>query len=230
LSYCGGGAVSDLTDWLAGEMKARGLSQAALARALGLSGRDVVNKILKGKRKLSAAELIQITEKTGIKLPANLVSNYLTDATDARNPVLLKVTGEVAGGLFMDMSASDFDPFEIPYAADPRWPVEAVTALRVRGNSINRVASDGDYVVVLAPEAAPRDFRAGDWVVVHRERAGLVEATVKRVGGNAETGWRLEPYSTDPAHQSPVVLGEHDGEVIRVVGFVIDFIRPATRF
>jgi phage repressor protein C with HTH and peptisase S24 domain len=129
------------------------------------------------------------------------------------------------------MDFDDFESYELDYPIDPKWPIGSVKALRVRGNSINRQARDGDYVVVLDAFAAPRWVQDGDWGVVHRHRGAALESTVKRVRGKPGA-WFLHPDSDDPKHQEPIALDDStdaDAEV-RVVAFVIDFLRPGTRF
>lgn len=214
------GDVNAIIEWLKGLMRDHNKSQADLARILGV-GRDVMNKVMKGRRRLSSDELLALSRAFGVPVPE----------TPEAAPVQIayvRVVGEVMAGQFLDVTTADFEPYAIPYALDPRWPIEAVTALEIRGESINRQAREGDLAIVLSLGHAPRSYRDGDWVVAERARGDLVERTVKRLrmsNGAVE----LWPDSTDERFQSPVLLGEHDDETVRVVGFVLDFMRPATR-
>lgn len=208
-----------LLAWLRAVMKDHGISQAELGRVLGLE-RQLVNRMLNGKRRLQIAEVEAISRKWGVAPPIALHQSQ-------PKVTQIKVVGEVAAGIWHEMGHMDFDIFEIPYAynTDSRWPAEALSALIVRGESINRKAQDGDKVVMLDYGQAPRKFRDGDWVVARRERGDLAETTVKQVRGSPVKGWQLWPDSTDPRYQEPIPL---DGEFVHVIGFVLDFIKPAT--
>jgi len=216
------GDVVVVVDWLKRVMAERQLSQAALGRILGIE-RQQVYRVLKGARRLTSDELLKIAKELNVELPAS----HQPKAPEIR---YIKVVGEVAAGVWHDVTYQDFAEFEIPYAYEPKWPPEAVKALIVRGESVNRKAQDGDKIAILMYEYAPRTFREGDYVVAERRRGDLIECTVKLVKGSERTGWELWPDSTDPRYQEPLRLGEHDGEVVRVTAFVLDFIRAGTRF
>ena len=228
----GGGSAMALTDWLLAGLEHAGISQAELGRRLGLQ-RDQINKVIKGKRRLTAVELQKAEQILGMRAPTEgggpSPASTLTLISRPREHVNLRVVGEVAAGAWREVAYLDFDEIEIPYAIDPKWPREAVWALRVRGPSINKKADDGDYVAVLDINAAPREFRAGDWVVVQRQRGDIVECTVKQVGGSPGS-WLLYPASTDARFQEPVPLNDSTVDEVRVVGFVLSFIREATDF
>lgn len=228
-----GEGVADIVHWLKDALESTGMSQSELARALGYQ-RDVINKVVKGRRQLTAEEIIKIAAILKVSLPADSVAVSKEDGVSAtfRTAAPIRCVGEVQGGVWQEMGIQDFEEFEIAYAPDPRWPEGAVTALRVKGESINRQARDGDFVAVLDVWAAPRELADGDWVVVHRRRGALLEATVKqarRVGD----AWELWPSSTDPRFQEPITLdgdGMGEDDEVRVVGFVLNFIRAATPF
>jgi SOS-response transcriptional repressor LexA len=194
--------------------------------------RVLINRVIQGKRKLTSVEMLQISQLLNYEMPRAISGKNvaLTDVGRTATLRYIPVVGEVAGGVWKEMNYVDFDEFEIPYLADPRWPEEAVKALRVKGESINRQARDGDFAAVLDAHIAPREARPGDWVVVHRQRGDLVESTVKRVE-EIDGRLMLVPDSTDPRFQAPLPLADASGtEEVRIVAFVLDFIRPATRF
>lgn len=211
-------------DWIKQGLEKEGKSRSGLAKALGRSPSMVTN-LLKGERQLKANEI-------------NRIARYLEEAappTPRREadsaPVIgyLMITGEVAGGVWTEPGL-EFDPIPTKVAVDPRWPEDQMFLLRVRGSSINRRALDGDLVMCLDAYAAPRRFQPGDWVIAERERGGLIETTVKKVGMSPEGDWVLVPDSTDPQFQEPILIGESDGESVRVRAFVLQFVKPATSF
>lgn len=108
---------------------------------------------------------------------------------------------------------------------DPRYERAGQYALRVVGNSINKKAQHGDYVIVAEWASLGIELKDGLLVVVQRERGGTVETTVKRLRSGRE-GWELWPESTDPAHQEKIALHDGDKDVeVRVVGLVIGYYR-----
>lgn len=143
---------------------------------------------------------------------------------------VLKIIGEVAAGLWMDPEGDRFDPLPYSVPSDPRFPDTEQYLLRVRGNSINRKAAAGSLVRCLGVYSAPREPRAGDWVIVERTSPdGAIETTVKRLETAADGSAELWPDSDDPRFQSPIRIGGQEGGEVKVVAFVIDFINPATR-
>jgi hypothetical protein len=201
-----------------------------MSRKLGIPV-DGVSKVLAGRRDLSAEEMVAIERMSGVPAPKGAAlsdTQPLTPPETPRQIMRIKVVGEAAGGVWKEMKLS-FDEYELSYAKDPRWPDGAVNALRISGNSINRQARDGDYVVCLDIWAFPRELRDGDWVAVRRMRHDTAETTVKQLRG-APGAWELWPDSTDPEFQKPVALaGDGIDDTTEVFAVVLDFIRPATR-
>ncbi|HZG69199.1 MAG TPA: LexA family transcriptional regulator [Herpetosiphonaceae bacterium] len=214
--------MSAIVEWLKQAMAEQNVSQAELARRMGTE-RILINKIIHGRRRVTADELIKISRALNVVPPLTLINappqhRYIT------------VVGEVAAGAWKEVSyAADFDTYEVPIILDPKWPEDAVYGLEVRGESINRQARDGDIVSVLRIEHAPRSFASGDWVVVERTRGEMRETTVKQVRHNGR-GWELWPDSTDPRYQEPIIMATDDTDSIRVVGFVLNFVRQGTQF
>ncbi|TNC15360.1 helix-turn-helix domain-containing protein [Methylobacterium terricola] len=211
-----------LRKWVVGQIEARGIQQKELAAAIGVSA-DTMSRMLSGKRTIKAEDLSRISAFFGEQPP-------LTTAPSERKVSYVKVLGEVAAGAFVDMHYVDFAEYTIPYLADPRWSPEAVRALVVRGESINRQARDGDHVIMLDIGEAPRSFRAGDWVVAERVKGGLKETTVKQVRKGSDGSWELWPDSDDQRFQDPLIVEDGEADSVKVIGFVLDFMRSGTRF
>lgn len=224
--------------WLRSKMEQHGINQVGIAKLIG-KDRQTVNKVLAGTRRIASDELLKLQEHfRTLEYGAVGSSTELASGGEVSvnpNPLpsvrYIRVVGEVAAGLWREVTYSDFEHFDLPIVADPRWPAEALSALVVRGQSINRKANDGDFVLILDIHHAPRSFREDDWVVVERREGDKVETTVKRVGRNGDGGWLLLPDSTDPRWQEPIHLVENGNEdvEVRVVAFVLDFIKPATK-
>ena len=98
------------------------------------------------------------------------------------------------------------------------YPRPTVIALPVEGDSMDRVAPAGSYIII---DYSLKDLSDGDLCVVRR--AG--EATFKRYRHDGETAW-LEPDSSNPRHGP--LFPEEDGIPVEIVGNVVD-IRPEVR-
>lgn len=124
----------------------------------------------------------------------------------------LELHGEVAAGVWVEIPDSQDNEMErVPVAPDPGYPVDCQYALRVRGNSINRVAKDGSIVVCVDIIGAGIEVRDKDLVVIERKKGSIVETTIKRVR-KAKGGLEFWPESDDPAHQEKLKLSSHKGD------------------
>lgn len=221
----------------------RGLSNSDVARLLK-TNRQAVGRWTRNKPRLPLKWAKMLSAAWGVSaLELMYTADELADLSeDAKMRILSgdvprvlvepMITGVVAGGKWLDVSSGSYDPIPYPNPVSVPGDIDgsAVFILQIDGPSVNQKAQDGGYVVCLPLNAAPRNFRAGDWVVAERQRGDLVETTVKQVGRDEDGRWELRPASDDPRHQSPIVVGEHDDDVVRIVAFAIDFINPGTKF
>ena len=146
----------------------------------------------------------------------------------------LPIRGFVQAGSWQEIDMMYQDDAEIYSASpDPRFPIEEQFILRVRGDSMNAAKPipilDGCLLKCVSIAGWAMDIRPGQIVVVHRmrEQAGLVEATVKRVGvdGNNIV---LTPESDNGTHkQLKIPRGvENDRTEIQIAAIVLDLIYP----
>jgi SOS-response transcriptional repressor LexA len=118
----------------------------------------------------------------------------------------LIVTGQVAAGRWLEAYAPDEPVGESAIPFDPRYPVDWQYAFLVRGTSINRVASDGDFLICLDIARSREPARDGDIVVIERHRQGLHEVSARRIT-RTESHTQLSYDSLDPKFTNP----EHPG-------------------
>jgi SOS-response transcriptional repressor LexA len=210
-------------EWIREGLKKPGKSKIGLAKALGKAP-NAVTGILQGWRQLKAKEIDIIAKYLEVDSP------FIENVTSTPIIKTAYITGEVAAGVWSEPDIL-FEPIPTTVAVDNRWPEKSVFLLRVKGNSINRQAKDGDLVLCLDIHAAPRDFQAGDWVIAERTGAdGRIEMTVKRVEGSRLNGYKLSPDSDDPKFQTSLILGKNNGDTVVVKAYVIEFIKKATNF
>ena len=206
--------------------KAKRLSQAAIARQLKIT-REAVSQWERGKSTPPPTRMGKLAELLGRGTEWLATGRGRGDTVEG-----LPLCGDVAAGVWSEPRSSQEAEFErVPVAPDPRYPVGAQYALKVRGNSVNKVAGDGAIVACVDILEAGMDPRPGDLVVVERKRGGLVEATVKRLRAT-EGVLELWPESDDPSHQDMLPLRPVKGEtevVIRavVIGIYVPVLRGA---
>lgn len=132
---------------------------------------------------------------------------------------LMPVKGEVAAGTWREaVELEDLEP--IPVSPSKGYPAEAQFALLVRGTSINKIASDSEYLIVVDVLETGISPRSGDIVVVRRTRHGVTEASAKRLAGSPGN-WTLEFESTDPKYQGTMSIGENDDDTEIVISAIV---------
>jgi transcriptional regulator with XRE-family HTH domain len=205
----------------------KGFSQTELAKQVGVT-RNAVSLWENGKSEASMATMRQLAIVLGVS------HEWL--ATGRGEKVLnmlergLMLRGDVAAGVWLEVHATqEMEMQRVPVAPDPLYPPDSQYALRVRGNSINRVAQDGSILHCIDVLEAGIDVRDGDLVVVEQNRNGLVETTVKRLR-KAAGGFELWPESDDPLHQERLIPdGPKDGVQCSIKALVISTTIPIRR-
>lgn len=161
----------DLPQRIKSSREARRLTQTAVASALGLTR----NAVSMWERKES-----EPTAGTLRKLAVLLGVNYDWLATgrgeNARIVQGLPLLGTIAAGVWEEVrSSDDLEHERVPVAPDPRYPANAQYALKIRGNSVNRIAKDGTVVICVDVVEAGIELRENDLVWVERRLGNLVE-------------------------------------------------------
>lgn len=139
----------------------------------------------------------------------------------------IRVAGEVQAGSWREAMDDGGLGEDVNVLIDPRYAHMNVTALKVRGPSMDRKIPDGSYVLCVSFIDLDRQPVSGEFVVVQRRKAnGLTEATVKQYvveDGQA----KLWPRSHDPRYQEPLILnGSHDDEEIVITALAFQMWQP----
>jgi SOS-response transcriptional repressor LexA len=210
--------------------KERGLSQMDLAKAVGMRQQGI-QSIEEGKsqrpRKLrEIAAALRTTEDWLLgETPLNEIPAELFQVGE------IPVIGEVAAGLWLEVGTMPEEPLEmLPFV--PALSTKASYALRVRGNSVDKIAPDGAYLICADIGTSGAAIENDDLVIVERLQAqgSMREVTVKRVRLKKD-GLVLLPESTDP-RWTPVEINSHntspDDVEVRVIAHVVWVTRRAT--
>lgn len=177
------------------------LTQVVLAERVGMS-RQAVVKWEAGQimpRPGTLAKIAEVTGKTVLWLSTGLTEFDQTIAP----PVLLKVVGEVAQGLWRDSSVA-FVPYDLPVVPvfHPDFPSDAQHLYVVRDPDGRAVLTTNEYLHVVDVDALAPEHE--DIVVVRRVDAGKTEYSIKRVlhlkpGPAGGDRWVVRSLHTDLA-------------------------------
>ncbi len=219
---------------------ARNLTQAGLADLVGTS-QPQIRRLENGERQMTKEWAERLAPHLGVvpsallfpeqraEAVAEALINKIARASSTEQNSLLNIKGEVAAGLWMEADLFDSEKVEKSnlIGGDKRFPLEYQYLLRIRGESLNREAQDGDLILCLDYGQAGFEIKSGDLIVVERSRDGghTLERTAKRIfhhNGEIE----LRPESNDPRFQEPVVYNEHSEEAseVRILAKVLHVI------
>lgn len=205
-------------DWVAAGLLKKGKSKGGLADALGVH-QSQVTRIIKGTRKIQAAELA-------------LIAGYLDEPIPAGSPSepAFRPPPEFMGERDLKVfSAAEGGPGEMVVSTDPidvvprPWYLKHVKegfAVLITGESMVPVFDPGDYAIVN-----PRLplVRGKDVILVADESEGEFRASIKRLIRWTEREWYLRQFNP-PVGQKPEftlskkawpkalrVIGKYDG-------------------
>lgn len=117
----------------------------------------------------------------------------------------VRVVGSVAAGAWRAFDVTDSSDVYIPSVPDPRYINLEQVAFKIDGNSVNKRAPSGGYVIAVRYAEARHALADNDLVVVSLCRNELREMTVKQLL-HTQSGYELRPLSTDPAFQESIFM------------------------
>lgn len=207
------------------ELRTRaGLSQAALADRAGTS-QPQIRRLEAGQRALTKQWAERLAPHLHVS-PQDLLFAPEPEGTQTREVVGLPVAGRSRAGDWLDISIVDEweEPEIIHVARDPRYPHAKQYALKIEGDSMSEIFSDGSFVTVVNFAESGLSLRPK--MVVHVEqrmsKTTLVETTVKQISDDMK--WLL-PRSTNPSHK-PLPIEGSEATEIEVRGIVTGEWRP----
>lgn len=193
--------------WFRARMRHLKVTQADIGVRLARD-RTAVSKLLKGTRSLQLSEVNALAEILEVPVLEILFRAGLWRSGSVA-VVAVPVMTAIRGGAFTPQMVDEFArEFPLIYVESRRT---TLIALRVEGDSMNRVAPGGSVVVIDYDE---RDLRNGD---LGAFRYGG-EATFKRYRTDGVQAW-LEPDSDNPRH---VAIFPSEGETVEIIGKVIE--------
>ena len=199
-------AISPVNQWVGAAVKKSGLSQAEVARRLTEQlrreiDRAAVNKMVKGPRDVAADEMLAIEAITDVPVPSPYVPTQV--------PLIDWVT---AGKMAEPRSQIPVE--DVPLLAFADLGRGDFFALKVEGNSMDRISPEGSIIVV---NRADRTLVSGKCYVF-----SLRGATTFKLWHGGDPPY-LAPNSWDGSHEPQFVKKMKDLEVVgRVRRTVLD--------
>ena len=140
-----------------------------------------------------------------------------------KNMASIPVVGSVQAGIFSEALEWDASRrYNIQIPIDDGYPIELSRyALEVKGQSMNRVFSDGSLVSVIDFDVLGRPPETGDYVVVMRRdsHGPGFEATIKALQIRDDGSACLWPQSNDPNFQQPFIIPAPDCDEPNCAGY-----------
>lgn len=172
-------------------MKAKGIKAVRLANALGLTPSQI-SKSLHGDRRFTAEEMDKIRQ---------LLTDQPIPAIEGILPTRrIPIIGSVAAGNWREAIQQPMGTMPMPEADMP----EDAVALRVVGDSMDRLVPDGG-IVIFSP--SDRELFADNYYVVTN---GDGETTFKQYKPNPA---RLVPCSNNPQHKD-INIGDGGFQIV----------------
>lgn len=209
--------------------KAKGMSQADLASAIGLHVTNL-NRIELGKSNpKNMARFEEVARVLGVDVSALFDADFDgSPAPGNEEPNFLPYAGTTQAGVFVDVDLhSNHEQQLVAISPDPRYRRARQMVFQVLGDSMNKAGiHDGMYAVgvdYLDFVEHYRPIESGDIVVVERLRFSGQERerTIKRFW-QEPNGVALLPESTNEHHKTIFIPrdSEIEGEEVRIVAYV----------
>ncbi len=203
--------------------EAKDWSQEHLGELMGTSD-ATVNRLENSKRELKEKWIRAAARALGVSA-SEILGDIIPPSTEG-----LVVMGEIQAGVWRETFEDEQSKYPpLPIGRDPRYPNAGQYALKVIGNSMDKVFPEGQFIVCAVWADVGRNVRHNDLVVVHRfDAAGKTESTVKRAK-LTKGKMQLWPESTNPKWQLPIEFPTHEGadnEEVIIKGLVIGRYEP----
>lgn len=213
------GAGMELSERIRKAREAAGLTQEELAAAVGHT-RGAVAQWEGGTTQPRRKALALISRATG--KPTSWLEHGIEPSFNG-----LYAVGEVAAGLWKEGSV-EYVKVGLPVAPHPDYPAELQRLYQIRGESVNRIVQDGEYIHCVSVQDSAITPQHGDLVVVRRMEHDLAEYTAKRLIRDGKR-WILRPESNDKQWQADIVLDGDDSTNIMITDIIIAKWSPIMR-
>lgn len=219
-------------DWLRLVASETGKPLSELADMVGVSHTTFTRPVNNPNYKYAPKfpKLQELSERTGVALPVELVKRATDDKLTIRPLQRLQLRWVAAAGLWRTQDfAYDRPMGDIPMVEDAAYAGVEQWAELIQGESMNRHYRDGDYVHVVSTIGLGHESRPGDHVIVVRTDAtGKIERACKLV--DMKDGRRIVRGDSDnPIWNGPIDVETDPEGTVEILGLVIGSYRPRRR-
>lgn len=220
--------TSPLIENLLSAMEEKRFNQRSLALEAGINETGV-RDILRGASKNPRRDTLEKLAKA-LKMPLSKLVGDDTEKEFNETIGAVKVLGMVKAGDWL--KSHQWDEDECYFIDAPTRGFKNTYGLVIKGDSMNRIFSEGEILVVCPISNYTNTLRSGDYVIVERTNyTGSTEATAKELeikDGKA----LLWPRSHNPEYTAPVSISwphktpdEAGLETVEIKGVVISAAR-----
>jgi len=184
-------------------------SKEGLSKAAG-GNRDLVRDLLrKGSGKLRADTVVGLAKAMKRDLAEFVLAPVADEAPAARSTVRVLVSTIVEAGVWREWD--ELPPDDRYWVSfDDEQVTGQIIGARVEGRSMELRFPPGTDLECVLLIGSDETIESGDYVIVARHRAGLVEKTVKRIDLREDGNWELACESTLPEFQERIFIGQPD--------------------
>lgn len=194
------------------------------ARAYGVSVEFLLALDMLNRQKGESKTLTR--EERDTLLKQSTTRNPFKNFGDQEHKVnTVPLYGQAAGGMWMEGEDLPVNDPSVQISAVAEYPADYQYARKVVGNSVSRHIRDGEYAIFVHYDHFPGRLEFGDLVDCKRERAGLVEHSVKAYFGD-----KLMTDSDELETQIAIPLDHTDEDTtVSIVGVAVGTYRPLIR-
>lgn len=154
------------------------------------------------------------------------LSNNTAPSPGVNHVINVPLVGKVSAGAFRYDEGLQNKGIAVPAVPRADIPAGVQYAVEIDGSSVNLRIPDGAYAICAPLDKYPGYPKHGQLVHVVRERAGLVEYTIKELHYTRD-GMALMPCSDDPEFQEVVMLDSPESDTtVAIKGVVIGSFQP----
>lgn len=196
----------EITSWsqrLKATMQKEGLSKAELSRRTGINY-DSINKYVRGEVDNPRGDIFErLSHGLGCKVEWLVFGTHEqeTISTVSLPENRLGFFGDVRAGAWLEVNALHEPSYEhMPVLPDKRFNTHDQFAVRVVGDSMDKVFAPGTFLICVSLPSLGREPKENDYVIAEKTMNGLKEVTVKKFC--LEAGQvLLKPESSNPVHK-----------------------------
>jgi transcriptional regulator with XRE-family HTH domain len=197
-----------------------GLNQTEFAKLIGVEEQSTISKWERGDQQPGAERSARLANLAGVSINEWLgLDTAGTSGGGGRN---VNIVGELKADTWIDSLLWPQERhYSVAFPLPPTAPEQVLQGFILRGTSMNRIYADGSIILISRTEKKSKPKPGQRVLVIRRNKADKVEATLKEYAVDADgTEW-LWPRSSDPRYQAPLELKSTREMDVTIAGVVM---------